>query len=275
MAVADVEVIVEHEHFPMHSQVLALASPVFAAMLQSGMQEGQTKRIVLEGKSKAEFEVFCSFMSPFAGRRAQINPENVDFLLQWFDEYQALSMKDECEELLLSMPCDTKRLMQAAKFGLSKQYNRCLEAVAKNFYTMPIETLAECPDICRDLLPLMQKHAEADAAKAAQVPKVAAQKAQQIAGHIEALKQHIVSAIDEHKTIRAARPAATSRLSVSSDSPYGRIGSRFEMANARASPYHPYSTEISAKQFLIETLTEIEKHVQAIKQLWSSTEKVP
>ena len=57
---ADVEVEIEGTTLKVHSLILGLASPVFAALLCSNMQEGLSRRIKLPDKSKHEFELFMS-----------------------------------------------------------------------------------------------------------------------------------------------------------------------------------------------------------------------
>ena len=54
---ADVEVELEGGLLQVHSHVLMAASEVFARMLQSGMQEAQSGRIVLKEKPLDDFKV--------------------------------------------------------------------------------------------------------------------------------------------------------------------------------------------------------------------------
>ncbi|CAE8648202.1 unnamed protein product, partial [Polarella glacialis] len=157
----DVEVLVEGKVFQAHSQVMMLASPVFAAMLTSCMQEGRTQKIDLVGKKAVEFSVFLEFVYPCQGRFANVDAGNVDFLLAWFEEYQLGSrMKEECEKQLLKMPCSFPRLLQGFKFGLKAQYKRCLEDTAKKFAELTAQEfldLGKAPTITQDLLPLVKK----------------------------------------------------------------------------------------------------------------------
>jgi hypothetical protein len=155
---ADVEVLVGEEELshPAHSQILAHSSPVFAAMLRHGMEEGRSRRIKLPDKAVEEWQVFYAFLEPVAGRRRQISVENVDFLLEWFDEYQIDLLMEDCETFLLSEPVTVDRLLQAKKFKLGKQYARCLEHVGVHFMNFPIEDVVDHPEIMRDLILLMK-----------------------------------------------------------------------------------------------------------------------
>jgi len=154
---ADVEVVIEGSTVRVHSAVLALASPVFAALLRSHMREGLTKVLELPGKSKEEFEIFLAFLRPASRRR--VTEDNVDILLPWFDEYQVETLKAECEDMLLGMPCSVSRLLQAKSVNLQRQYQRCLdEFPPANFIAGFAELTAE-PEIVRDLLPYVQEKA--------------------------------------------------------------------------------------------------------------------
>merc|ERR1712137_258698 len=108
-----IEVVVGGETMEVSSAILAMSSPVFAKMLGSDMKESNGRRIELPGKSKAEFSVFLSFLHPVMGRNAIITEDNVDVLVVWFDEYEIISMKNECESFLLTLPCSVDRLLQA------------------------------------------------------------------------------------------------------------------------------------------------------------------
>lgn len=155
----DIMVLVEGEGFKMHSQVLALSSPVFCQLLSSGMLESHTRQIELPGKSKEEFRVFQSFLQPVAGRQARIVNGNVDMLLPWFDEYQVVSLKRECETLLLTMPCNIERLVQAARFNLHDQYKRCLREIAQDptkWSPLWTDEIDLSPGITKDLLKELQ-----------------------------------------------------------------------------------------------------------------------
>lgn len=152
-----IHVVVEGTAMEVSSAILAMSSPVFASMLASGMKEGAERRIELPGKCQVEFEAFLTFLHPVTGRAAKITEENVDFLLQWFDEYEVASLKEECQAFLLTLPCSVGRLLQARRFSLDRQYTRCLQAVGDDFERMEIEKVAlEAPEVMVELVPLIK-----------------------------------------------------------------------------------------------------------------------
>lgn len=155
----DFEICVEGEIVRVHSALLGLTSPVFAAMLRSCMQEGRSRRMELPGKSKEDLELFMSFLHPL--QRAHIDESNVYKMLPWFDEYQITPLKDECEALLLRLPVTTDLLLQAHRFHLQKLYNTCLEEFTPRLFLDSFEKLALCPEVLRALVPRLQsKHGE-------------------------------------------------------------------------------------------------------------------
>mmetsp|Transcript_45854 Transcript_45854/g.130928 ORF Transcript_45854/g.130928 Transcript_45854/m.130928 type:complete len:263 (+) Transcript_45854:89-877(+) len=154
LTVPDVAVTVEGEKVMAFSTVLALSSPVFAALLGSVMREGRTKEVNLPGKSKGEFELFLSFLQPCS--RVRVSPDNVDVMLPWFDEYQVQVFKDECEDVLLGMPCTARSILQAKTFGLEKQYKRCLKDLNTVEFKDHFAELAQQPQVLRDILPRME-----------------------------------------------------------------------------------------------------------------------
>jgi len=154
-ATADLEVTVEGQAFMVHSAIVGLASPVFAALLTSGMQEGLAKKVELPGKIKEEFQMFLSFLKPLS--RERVNVSNVDKLLPWFDEYQVCVLKDECEDLLLKQPVSISRLLQAHRFLLTKQYRRCIEGLSFQEFVGGFEEFAGMPDVLQDVLPVVSE----------------------------------------------------------------------------------------------------------------------
>ena len=89
------------------------------------------KQISLPGKSKKAFKKFQQFLHPIRGRQQKITRENVDEKMPLFDEYQMTSLKKECEDVLIKMPLTVERLIQAEKFGLTSQLDRCAQEVAR------------------------------------------------------------------------------------------------------------------------------------------------
>jgi len=154
----DVEVDVEGTTVRVHSLLLGLASPVFAALLRSGMQEGLQGKIELPGKSKDEFELFMSCLRP--GSTKRVTEATVDILLPWFDHYEVSGLKAECEEILQSMPVTTARLFQAHKYNLQEQYSRCLKNIEPEEFVSQFEEFAKMPQVLQDLLPIVKEQAK-------------------------------------------------------------------------------------------------------------------
>jgi hypothetical protein len=152
-----VQVVVEDAVVEESSIILTSASPVFLRMITSGMRETESGRVELTGKSKSEFEAVMKFLRPRTARSMRIATENVDFLVKWFDEYEMMDLKNECEEFLMGLPCTTDRLMQAHRFSLRRQYDRCLKEIGDNFESASLEHVAAVPEIIKELVPLMQQ----------------------------------------------------------------------------------------------------------------------
>ena len=177
------------EIVPADSVILRKASPVFAAMLSHDMQETTTKQIEVH-KTKEEWMMFYAFLHPATGRSCKVEHGTVDMLLPIFDEYQMNLLVDECEALLLAMPPSVDRLLQAERYGLSKQYNRCLVRVAasmKELKTAEIEMLSKEQKIMAGLLPVIGQQIKAMTQKKnVEISKVAGEVYQAIpaqAGH--------------------------------------------------------------------------------------------
>jgi hypothetical protein len=158
-------------------------------MLSHDMQETTTKQIEVH-KTKEEWMMFYAFLHPATGRSCKVEHGTVDMLLPIFDEYQMNLLVDECEALLLAMPPSVDRLLQAERYGLSKQYNRCLVHVAasmKELKTAEIEMLSKEQKIMAGLLPVIGQQIKAmKQKKNAEISKVAGEVYQAIpaqAGH--------------------------------------------------------------------------------------------
>eukprot|EP00929_Paragymnodinium_shiwhaense_P078745 TRINITY_DN40841_c0_g1_i1.p1 TRINITY_DN40841_c0_g1~~TRINITY_DN40841_c0_g1_i1.p1 ORF type:complete len:260 (-),score=66.97 TRINITY_DN40841_c0_g1_i1:380-1159(-) len=154
---ADVTVTVGGKSYRESASALAVGSMVFRAMLESEMQEGVTKTIDLPGKAADEYALFRKFFRAHACAvgASLLTEENIDILLPWFHEYQMPAMLEECENILLKAPATAERLVQASAYGLSRQYQRCLHAVAADFVKMNVAELVKEADVMADLLPLL------------------------------------------------------------------------------------------------------------------------
>jgi hypothetical protein len=153
-ATGDLEVVFDDGSSMMvHSALLGLASPVFAAMFTSGMREAQTKRLELQGKDKDEFELVMSFLRPLSA--GQVSVANVDVLLPWACEYQMLFLKERCEQTLLMLPCSASRLVDAKLWDLQEQYERCLTELTYVQFVGEFDILAAEGEVLVDLQPHM------------------------------------------------------------------------------------------------------------------------
>ena len=113
------EVIVDDGIEFVYPGLLGSASPVFAAMLCSDMKEKYDRSLILPGKTKEDLQLFVEFVRPLSCKK--IDRNNVDRMLPWFDEYQVHKLKEDCQALLLSLPVDLDRLLQAHRFALKEQ----------------------------------------------------------------------------------------------------------------------------------------------------------
>lgn len=100
------------EPMVLKAAVLTLASPVFDRMLSQEMQEKKRRKIELKGKDPEEFKTLLSFLIPGKSRSPQVTTENVDFLLQWSDEYSIDELRMECMEFIRKEPASMKRIQQ-------------------------------------------------------------------------------------------------------------------------------------------------------------------
>mmetsp|Transcript_125649 Transcript_125649/g.355419 ORF Transcript_125649/g.355419 Transcript_125649/m.355419 type:complete len:219 (-) Transcript_125649:26-682(-) len=120
------------EEVHVHSQVLCLASPMFDAMLQSGMQERSTKRFKVDGASAKEFRAFYSCMLPFAKAKELISEANVDTILALSDYYQVPCIKSTCADVYRELPITASRLQLAKKHGLDEVYKKWCNTIAED-----------------------------------------------------------------------------------------------------------------------------------------------
>ncbi|CAE7394059.1 Klhl10 [Symbiodinium microadriaticum] len=100
----DVEVELDGGVLQVHSHVLMAASEVFANMLQSGMQEAQSGRIVLKEMALDDFKVVLKHLDLRGGSLPPpITEDNLELLLENADEYQILGLKERCQNFLLKL----------------------------------------------------------------------------------------------------------------------------------------------------------------------------
>jgi len=159
-----------HEkEFTLQKAVLQLASPVLNRLI--GDDAKDIPQIVeLPGKAE-EFEEFLRFIYPPNHRTFRMNEGNVDFLLHWFHQFEMHTFVEECEEFLLTLPVTEERLLQASRYGLKRQRERCIEHIAQNAEDFDFTKLTDCTEILpalvlrtRELL-IEERKAKVDARK--------------------------------------------------------------------------------------------------------------
>ena len=150
--VSDVVLHFSVDAMPASSALLRLASPVFNRMFTSGMKEAKQGVIEVDVASKMEFITFFNLLGPWAWSKDKVTEANVDSLLAISDYYQVEIIKQTCENLLLGLPPSGARLLQAKKHGLTRQYVRCVGAMAKRSTKDDLEVFRQSdPDILLDV----------------------------------------------------------------------------------------------------------------------------
>ncbi len=153
----DLKIIVDDGELDVHSLLLQLASPVFASMLNSEMQEGMANSINLPGKTKGELEMF--YKSLQVSTEETLTPEIATCLVKWADEYQIENLKAKCEQFLLSQPVNAQGLQLAVKYGLSKRTGQCLnqfkQDLVKHVDDIVVLTGREGEEHMKELWPLL------------------------------------------------------------------------------------------------------------------------
>lgn len=161
LADPDLKIVVDDGELDVHSLLLQLASPVFASMLNSQMQEGMTNRISLPGKTKGELEVF--YKSLQVSTEEALTLESATCLVKWADEYQIENLKAKCEQFLLKQPVNAQGLQLAVKYGLSRRIMQCLNSFKKDLVKhvdgMVVLTGREGEEYMKELWPLVVRRA--------------------------------------------------------------------------------------------------------------------
>lgn len=145
------------------SSLLRMSSPVFDAMLESGMKEQEQKTIDVTIASKDDFDLFYDLLQPGAGLvgKKKIVEKNVDALLTLAKYYQVSFLQRACEEVLLSLPASVQRLLQAKEHGLARQQSRCIGALAESCTKKDLKMIHEAsPDLVLRLAYTMRGYSE-------------------------------------------------------------------------------------------------------------------
>jgi hypothetical protein len=126
-----------------HSQVLSLASPVFASMLSSGMLESRTGRIAVNDCSLANFHEFYCSLLPGKSRFLVISEKNVEAMLALSDFYQVKWVRQMCIDIYCRCPYNgcswlytVDRMRKFKTLGIKELYEHICRVIAYNFADM-------------------------------------------------------------------------------------------------------------------------------------------
>ena len=140
----DLKVVADDGEVMVHSLILMLASPIFEAMLKSPMQEGSAREIRLHGKTTHELAWF--YKSLQTSTMVPLTKDIAMFLTRWADEYQMETLKNMCEDYLVStVPVDASSLKHAVMYNLQKRSLQCITTMKQDVpkYADDLRVLAE------------------------------------------------------------------------------------------------------------------------------------
>mmetsp|Transcript_19629 Transcript_19629/g.45708 ORF Transcript_19629/g.45708 Transcript_19629/m.45708 type:complete len:239 (+) Transcript_19629:57-773(+) len=156
----DLEVIVEGETEKVSSVILALVSPVFRQMIESGMQESQQRRIELPGKTMSEFRTLMGVIQPLS--EVALDADKANFLARWADEYCVEQLRVRCEDILLKCKVGVDSWWHALDCNLPRRAQQCSQAIGADVRphlgdlrrlgsTLPSEILCSLwPSLCKE-----------------------------------------------------------------------------------------------------------------------------
>nr|ABI14179.1 tramtrack [Pfiesteria piscicida] len=146
-----------------NSSVLALASPVFRAMLASNMSEAASKRVELKELGSPEgFLSFYMWLVPFGSAQQKLTLETIDDVLVFADYYEVGPLKEQCEQFLLTLEPSIKRLLQSEKHGLSKLRQKCVAHVSTSIQE-DLALLKSHPDLLLEVAQHLRARATSEA----------------------------------------------------------------------------------------------------------------
>lgn len=103
---SDVIIKVKGQKFPAHRLILKAQSPVFAAALQSDMQEKVTGVIDIDDCDPSTFSDFLCFL--YCGEVRKLSAENAFSLFTVADKYNVVDLRSMCMEFIkLNLSIDT------------------------------------------------------------------------------------------------------------------------------------------------------------------------
>ena len=154
----DLEILVEGEVVPVFSQIIMDASPVFARMLTSGLQECEEGRVLIRDKKKAEFELFVKHID---SRAPPITGETAPTLARWADEYQVKGLKRRCEDFFMTLPPGVGALRQALDYSMVRRRDQCMAYIVNEEnignHAEQLSQFADEPAVMQQLWPAIFK----------------------------------------------------------------------------------------------------------------------
>ena len=99
----DVELVIRRLTFFAHKVILAARSPVFAAMLTSGMTESITNRIKIDDVAPTTFKQFLKFLYTGVYTTEACSPHKIQALFQVADKYQVDTLKQICRYPIIEL----------------------------------------------------------------------------------------------------------------------------------------------------------------------------
>jgi len=107
-SLTDIELLVGNSSFSAHRALLSARSPVFAAMLKSGMEEARTGRVLISDVDDETFTHFLRFM--YEGEKGSWDRSMKEKLFALADRYEVETLMDLCRP---SRSVDVEEMMDA------------------------------------------------------------------------------------------------------------------------------------------------------------------
>jgi len=152
---SDAVVITSNGEIPVHSQVLALSSPVFNSMLKESSEKSMPGHLKLLNQSKKDFATFYQLLMPVSGRQVKISDNNLDGVFSLCREYKVGPLVAECEDLVGKLPL-MARLLMAHKHGLTQLYFKTAGKIASSYRMHDLNVLKDHPKVLSDVVKRMK-----------------------------------------------------------------------------------------------------------------------
>lgn len=172
---SDVTIEVGDDHVEAHRNILAARSPVFAAMLSSGMQEGREKKIVIKDLEPRAVRDMIAYLYTGSVKQDTLDDDDLCLgLLQAAHCYKVDGLVSSCAEIIgkrlaLTTVCD--RLEFADLLGCESLKSRCLSFIYQHMAevqnTEAYAKLCRRPSLLMDIIavlspPAKRRRTEAD-----------------------------------------------------------------------------------------------------------------